>query len=721
MANCSSYDGQYPSRKVDDSVWGKFDDQLDRLLNDPLKPSIDPYYCKLHHVVRQLVSQMGAARVFERLETTLTKNLLTRYSEEMVKVPSGDQLTLGRLWTYERKWTEWESQRKQLDTGFKYLDHICEHKPKCYSLIELTLKLWKGLVMTGEFRDRMCADGLKLVENHRNGFENRIDFIPKVISAFVKSELLEFDQRFLRDTDEFYKMKTGNFLQSNSVGDYMAMVQRSWEEEQLLTRTLHSSTQQELKKLYRRVFIQDHIQVFRQEFRKLLADNLPDDVKRMNWLFDLLTCDPDPEIVGSFQKHVVLRGSAAVERAGGDPKLYFTAVWAVYRQYANEVEMVFNSDAAYVTAFKNACTEFINTNAVTTAAELLAKYCDLLLRRGTDNGDKSDRQMELGRVALISGFIRDADVFQVLYQRLMANRLVAQRSLCEQLEEFAIDELSKIDRLGRGEERRTLKEIRAGQEFSDRFKCHLAATTGSLEFKFDAQLLPLTSVWTLGQTLPLLLPPEMQHGVESLTQFYSQKFKGRKLHWLHHKSKGQLRTHCFSQTYTITASTYQMVVLLRYNVAKVWTVEALAESTGIQMELLLSVLDVLVGTKMLMSDEAGVQTTSKLSLNTDYSNEERRVNINFRVKTEQKEKVQVLLSQQQVEQERKHSIQAAIVRILKKQPRMDYADLETQTIDALSAHFKPSVASIERAISILIEKEYIHRDPVDINTYNYIP
>ena len=46
-----------------------------------------------------------------------------------------------------------------------------------------------------------------------------------------------------------------------------------------------------------------------------------------------------------------------------------------------------------------------------------------------------------------------------------------------------------------------------------------------------------------------------------------------------------------------------MTVLLQYNVATVWTVAQLAQTTGIQIEYLLRVLEVLIKKKLLLSDE----------------------------------------------------------------------------------------------------------------------
>ena len=93
-----------------------------------------------------------------------------------------------------------------------------------------------------------------------------------------------------------------------------------------------------------------------------------------------------------------------------------------------------------------------------------------------------------------------------------------------------------------------------------------------------------------------------------------------------------------------------MTVLLQYNVATVWTVAQLAQTTGIQIEYLLQVLEVLIKKKLLLSDEEQLELTSNLTLNTKYNNRKLRLNINVPVKLERKREQEI--HQRQVGQSR---------------------------------------------------------------------
>jgi len=65
----------------------------------------------------------------------------------------------------------------------------------------------------------------------------------------------------------------------------------------------------------------------------------------------------------------------------------------------------FANDKDFVGALDKACNKFINTNAVTIASrntnkspELLAKYCDLLLRKSSKNPEEAELEDALNQV-----------------------------------------------------------------------------------------------------------------------------------------------------------------------------------------------------------------------------------------------------------------------------------------------------------------------------------
>lgn len=73
-----------------------------------------------------------------------------------------------------------------------------------------------------------------------------------------------------------------------------------------------------------------------------------------------------------------------------------------------------------------------------------------------------------------------------------------------------------------------------------------------------------------------------------------------------------------------------------------------------------------------------------------------------------------------IEDDRKHYLDAAIVRLMKARKEMSYEQLKVATIDAVKGHFVPQVDTIKKRIDSLVEMEYLERSKEDRNKYKYI-
>lgn len=77
-------------------------------------------------------------------------------------------------------------------------------------------------------------------------------------------------------------------------------------------------------------------------------------------------------------------------------------------------------------------------------------------------------------------------------------------------------------------------------------------------------------------------------------------------------------------------------------------------------------------------------------------------------------------TQTAIDSDRKHYLDAAIVRIMKAKKTMGHQPLITATIDSVKAHFAPDVRMIKERIEQLIEQEYMRRDEDQENVYVYV-
>ncbi|KAG8042139.1 hypothetical protein G9C98_000130 [Cotesia typhae] len=654
---------------------------------------------------------------------------------------------------YTRKWEEFRFSSQVFNGICAYLNRHwvrreCEEgKKDIFEIFQLCLLIWRDIIFT-TLSAQIVNALLKLIERERNGETINTRLISGVISSFVELGINEedpctkcplvsvykkhFEEIFLEDTKRFYTLESASFLQDNSVCEYVKKVeQRLAEENKRVKVYLHKSTEEILTKTCEKVLIEKHFESFNAEFKSLLEHNKVDDMGRMYALV-LRTPSGLNALRDIFENFVCQQGLQAIEKCGqdiiNDPKAYIETILKVHKIYHPLVSKTFRNDVGFTTALDKACERFVNSNVATVnntskSPELLAKYCDILLKKSSKNADEAEVEESLVQVMLVHKYIEDKDVFQKFYSRLLAKRLVNQMSASDDAEASMISKMkaacgfeytSKLQRM--------FQDIGLSKDLNEKFK-KMVAKSSNEKLDFDFSILVLSSgSWPFTMSAEFTLPPEFEKSVRRFTGFYTAQHCGRKLNWLYTMSKGEIQTNCFKNKYTFQASTFQMAVLLQFNSATSWTVLQLHEATQIKMDLLVQIIGVMLKIKLLVAvdgeTEADLEPESKVKLFTAYKNKKFRININVPMKVEVKAEQELTLKH--VEEDRKMLVQAAIVRIMKMRKTFQHQLLIGEVLTQLSSRFKPRVPMIKKCIDILIEKEYLERVDGQKDTYNYL-
>ncbi|KAK1810279.1 ubiquitin ligase (cullin) of SCF [Friedmanniomyces endolithicus] len=678
--------------------------------------------------------------LYHRLNTYLKQHLAGVHAE-MVKHSDEALLTY-----YIEQWNRYTTAGTYNNHLFRYLNRhwvkreMDEGKKDIFDIYTLHLVRWKE-DMFGSTQNAVMDAVLRLVEKQRNGETIEQSKVKQVVDSFVALGIDEsdstktnldvyrqyFERPFITATGKYYEAESKAFLGENSVVDYMKKAERRLDEEkERVPLYLLAEIMQPLMKCCESALIAAHCQLMRDEFQILLDNDREEDMARMYKLLSRIAEGLDP-LRTRFEAHVRRAGHLAVEKvaeAGDnlDPKAYVDALLEVHTQYSGLVQTAFTGESEFVRSLDNACREYVNRNKVcqknsARSPELLAKHADNVLKRSTKATEEDDMEKMLNQVMTVFKYIEDKDVFQKFYSRTLAKRLVNGTSASGDAETSMISKLKDASGFEYTNKlQRMFQDMQTSKDLNSSYDewCKDTFDADDRKEGVDAYYQILgTGFWPLQPAnTPFVAPATIVKTYERFQNFYNSKHGGRKLTWLWHLCKGEIRANYAKMNkvpYTFQVSTYQMAILLLFNDSDTVTYDDIASSTMLAKETLDPSLGIMLKAKVIIASPEGAasQSGTTYSLNYGFKNKKLKVNLNVAIKAEQK--LEAEDTHKTIEEDRKMLMQSAIVRIMKSRKTMKHAVLVGETIQQIKNRFSPKVADIKKCIDILIEKEYLER------------
>jgi len=402
----------------------------------------------------------------------------------------------------------------------------------------------------------------------------------------------------------------------------------------------------------------------------------------------------------------------------------------------------------------------LNTDA--RAASCLSVYVDELLRVGLRGATEDQITQELNKIIIVFRYLSDKDVFESFYKQHLAKRLLMGRSVSDDAERAMVSQLkaecgyqftSKLEGM--------FNDMRISRDMQDSYKTYkrnqaLQQSEGETSVggkPIDIEVDVLTNGYWPSQNIPAcILPKQVQDAIDRYTVFYLGKHTGRKLSWQTSAGSAEVKATFGSdpkklRKHELGVSTYQMCILLLFNDANSLTLGQIRSKTHIpDSELRRHLVSLCTPKHRILrkgSRGRGISSdTDTFTFNPEYTSKLKRVRIPLVKETSISKgggdgangsgagggngpgSAAAAAANgavpAKVNEDRRHLVEASIVRIMKARKALGHNDLFAEVTRQLNSRFNPAPQFVKKRIESLIEREYLERSQDDHRLYSYV-
>jgi cullin 1 len=246
-----------------------------------------------------------------------------------------------------------------------------------------------------------------------------------------------------------------------------------------------------------------------------------------------------------------------------------------------------------------------------------------------------------------------------------------------------------------------------------------------------------TGHWPTYTEDKIVLPPQIELCTSHFKNFYNSRTSQRILRWVYGLGKATLESRMFVgkkpfDKVELHVSTHQMCILLMFNDRDTVTYDEVWEQirsksaketkdapTGEEL-VKASIWSLTTKYPLLIKEPKGreLKLTDSFSLNTKFVSPRKRISIPMptaKISEEERE-----AAHETVVEDRRHAIEAAIVRVMKQHKTLDHQMLIMEVSKLCNPVFKPEPRAIKSRIEELINREYLQREEGSSSSYRYL-
>ncbi|XP_055346043.1 cullin-3-like isoform X2 [Paramacrobiotus metropolitanus] len=711
---------------------------------------------ELYRNAYTMVLHKHGARLYEGLREVVTQHLGTQIRENVLKSLNDNFLT-----TLNQNWGDHTTSMVMIRDILMYMDRVYVNQNNQDNVYNLGLILFRDHVLHyGEVREKLRDTLLDNIARERRGetidrssIKNACQMLMQLGIGTREVYEDDFERPFLQQSGEFFRMEAQNYLRQNAASEYVQKVeQRLHEETERAKHYLDNSSEAHIVRVVEDELIVKHLNtVVLMETGGVvfcIQNQKYEDMARMYKLFNRVT-EGMKTMLQYIGNHLGDQGKDLVTEEEATPKNpvnFVTSLLTLKDDYDKFLEKSFDNDRRFKTMISTAFERFLNLNP--RSPEYLSLFIDDKLKKG--NKDVTEQELEnvLDRAMVLFRFLQEKDVFERYYKQHLAKRLLFNRSTSDDSEKMMIGKLkqecgyqftSKLEGM--------FKDITLSKNINDEFKDYLG---GTKKLPVDLNMSVLTTgFWPMQICqVDVVLPAAAQASFTEFKSFYLNKHNGRQLTLQPNlgmadlnatfygppiaddsqpstsssvvpaSSRGGIRKHI------LQVSTYQMCVLMLFNEQREWRCSEMLAVTRIpDRELKRTLQSLCMGKQRLLlrQDNGAGEIGDHTSFLVNDSFTSRMVRVRIQAGTGKNEQEQDRVeTRAKVDEDRKHEIEAAIVRIMKARKKLPHANLVAEVIDQLRLRFAPSPTTIKKRIEGLIDREYLCRTPENRSVYQYV-
>ncbi|XP_065039589.1 cullin-3A-like isoform X2 [Musa acuminata AAA Group] len=674
-----------------------------------------------------MVLHKHGEKLYSGLMTTMTWHL--KEISQSIEAVQGD-LFLEEL---NRKWGEHTKALQMIRDILMYMDRTFITSSRKTPVYELGLNLWRdNIIRSSKIQDRQLNTILELIHKERTGeVINRglMRNITKMLMDLGSSVYQEdFEKPFLDVSASFYSGESQQFIECCNCGEYLKKAERRLNEEmERVSQYLDTKTEPKIICVVEKEMIANHMkQLVHMEnsgLVNMLVDDRYEDLIRMYNLFQRVT-EGLRLIRDLMTSHLRETGKQLVT----DPERLKDPVDFVQRllnekdKYDKIIAAAFNNDKSFQNALNSSFEYFINLNS--RSPEFISLYVNDKLHKNLKGVSEEDVEIVLDKVMMLFRYLQEKDIFEKYYKQHLAKRLLSGKIVSDDAERNLIVKLktecgyqftSKLE--GMFTDMKTSQDTMQGFYASQGFEAGEGPT-------LVVQVLT-TGSWPTQPSAACNLPAEILGVCDKFRAYYLGTHSGRRLTWQTNMGTADLKaTFAKGQKHELNVSTYQMCILMLFNSVDRLSCKEIEQATAIPsqdlkrcLQSLACVLGKNVLRKVPMSKD--IAEDDIFSINDKFMSKFFKIKIGT-VTAQKESEPEKQETRQQVEEDRKPQIEAAIIRVMKARRVTGYNSIVTEVTKQLQPRFLPNPVVIKKRIESLIEREFLERDEGDRKLYRYL-